>query len=180
MPLLRSSVRTFSALEHHLAEGLAEHMSIQSGHSPSLRRTPLLGAEVWVRVLPDAQLKPVMQAGEVNCFAGAAGDALPQGPVSLNRDYEVNFSKSKNCTISGLNLKCTQLTPGNFVRIRVSYVHFSHCLRARESIRLRHGAQHAGLDWCPTSAPCSSAQRRRLRTFPRGPLPSTHARRCRG
>lgn len=35
VPLLRSSVRGFSALEHHLADRLAEQMSIQTGHSPS-------------------------------------------------------------------------------------------------------------------------------------------------
>ena len=35
VPLLRSSVRGFSALEHHLAQRLAEQMSIQTGHSPS-------------------------------------------------------------------------------------------------------------------------------------------------
>ncbi|MFJ6132647.1 DNA/RNA helicase domain-containing protein [Janibacter terrae] len=47
MPLLRSSVRGFSALEHHLAQRLAEQMSIQTGHSPSAseRRS-------WERSLP--------------------------------------------------------------------------------------------------------------------------------
>ena len=47
MPLLRSSVRGFSALEHHLAQLLAEQMSIQTGHSPSAseRRS-------WERSLP--------------------------------------------------------------------------------------------------------------------------------
>lgn len=47
MPLLRSSVRGFSALEHHLADRLAEQMSIQTGHSPSAseRRS-------WERSLP--------------------------------------------------------------------------------------------------------------------------------
>ena len=47
VPLLRSSVRGFSALEHHLAQHLAEQMSIQTGHSPSAseRRS-------WERSLP--------------------------------------------------------------------------------------------------------------------------------
>ena len=47
VPLLRSSVRGFSALEHHLAQRLAEQMSIQTGHSPSPgeRRS-------WERSLP--------------------------------------------------------------------------------------------------------------------------------
>lgn len=47
VPLLRSSVRGFSALEHHLAERLAEQMSIQTGQSPSPgeRRS-------WERSLP--------------------------------------------------------------------------------------------------------------------------------
>lgn len=47
MPLLRSSVRGFSALEHHFADLLAEQMSIQSGHapSPSERRS-------WQRSIP--------------------------------------------------------------------------------------------------------------------------------
>lgn len=47
VPLLRSSVRGFSALEHHLAQRLAEQMSIQTGHSPSAseRRS-------WERSLP--------------------------------------------------------------------------------------------------------------------------------
>lgn len=47
VPLLRSSVRGFSALEHHLADRLAEQMSIQTGHAPSPgeRRS-------WERSLP--------------------------------------------------------------------------------------------------------------------------------
>ncbi|WP_068255904.1 DUF2075 domain-containing protein [Janibacter corallicola] len=50
MPLLRSTARGFSALEHHLADRLAEQMSIQTGHSPSPGER-----RAWERSLPALQ-----------------------------------------------------------------------------------------------------------------------------
>ncbi|WP_068325455.1 DUF2075 domain-containing protein [Janibacter terrae] len=63
MPLLRSSVRGFSALEHHLADRLAEQMSIQTGHSPSAserrsweRSIPALRADLLDAGLDDVEM----------------------------------------------------------------------------------------------------------------------------
>lgn len=63
MPLLRSSVRGFSALEHHLAERLAEQMSIQTGQSPSAserrsweRSIPALRADLIDAGLHDVEM----------------------------------------------------------------------------------------------------------------------------
>lgn len=63
MPLLRSSVRGFSALEHHFAELLAEQMSIQTGHAPSpaerrswQRSIPALRADLIDAGLHDVEM----------------------------------------------------------------------------------------------------------------------------
>lgn len=63
MPLLRSTARGFSALEHHLAQHLAEQMAIQSGHRPSPaemrsweRSLPALRADLLSAGLDDVEM----------------------------------------------------------------------------------------------------------------------------
>lgn len=63
MPLLRSTARGFSALEHHLAQHLAEQMTIQSGHRPSPaemrsweRSLPALRADLLTAGLDDVEM----------------------------------------------------------------------------------------------------------------------------
>ena len=117
VPLLRSSVRGFSALEHHLAQRLAEQMSIQTGHSPSPaerrsweRSFPALRADLVDAGLHDVEMlvehqhpltskrADVVLAG-VRPLTGHPLDAMPESEVIGSHhalwQIEASFQMSK-------------------------------------------------------------------------------------